>query len=316
MQGQFSLTFYVIQGNIEGSGQEWNGILYDGAKTLKTVFKVTSRGVDKDFLAAGEEFGLNEIGNLSGEELCGFIERLIRLKCPENMERSPSIITNSRWGNFTIEARDEKLYIWNIDVAHESKVEVSVQEAVVLVSGGECDYTPTAELTVGELEKVSKRAYNLTYFIRMAVIIILIAGGATAAWIYFEQTGDRFPPIDNELVTNPAEVASLEAQYAGTYITGCEEGDLVFHLTGNGIARLYEYNYSSTLDGVVLEGDDEGTYVYGKKEGSIQAILDEREIVNLTSNAEIEFYKDIYYRYPGILSELWQERFCPEKQVQ
>ncbi len=269
-----------------------------------TVIKVTSRGVDKDFLAAGDEFGLNEIGNLSREELCTFIERLVRLECPEDMELPPLIIARSRWGNFTLEAREGQLYATNIDVAHERNVEVSVQEAIVFVSGEEFEYTPAPEFTAEDLEKVSKRAYNLARFIQTAVYVLLVVGGTTGAWVYFGKIDDRFPPIESETVISPAEIASLEAVYAGIYMTGNEEGDFVIHLSGNGIAKLYEYNYSSVLDEAVLEEDDEGAYVYGKKDGTLQAILDGREIIKLISSTEIEFYQDIYFRYPGTISEL------------
>ena len=271
-----------------------------------TVINVTSRGVDRDFLAAGDEFGLNEIGNLSREELCTYIERLKKLECPEDMELPPLVVARSRWGNFTIEARNGALYASNIDVTHERDVEVSVQEAIVFVSGEEFEYTPPEELTADDMEKASKRAYNLARFIQTAFYVILVVGGTTWAWVYFGDIDDRFPPIESEIVTNPAEVVSLEAIYAGTYMTGREEGDFVIDLNGHGVARLYEYNYSGDLGKVILEVDDEGTYVYSKKDGAIQAILDEREIINLISKSEIEFYQDSYYRYPGNLSELLQ----------
>ena len=271
-----------------------------------TVIKVTSRSVDKDFLAAGDEFGLNEIGNLSREELCQYVERMVNLKCPEDMQFPPLVVAKSRWGNFTLEAREGQLYASNLDVAHERDVEVTVQEAIVFVSGEDFDYTPPAEMTADDYDKAQKRAYNLARFIQTAVYVILVVGGTTTAWIYFGKIDNRFPPIENEIVTQPAEIASLEAIYAGTYMTGSEEGDLVIHLTGNAVVRLYEYNYSRELDQVVLDVEDEGTYVYAKSEGSLQAILDEREIINLRSNAEIEFYQDIYYRFPGSLSELLQ----------
>ncbi len=269
-----------------------------------TVIKVTSRGVDKDFLAAGDEFGLNEIGNLSREELCGYIERLIKLTCPEDMEFPPLVIAKSRWGNFTIEVRDGQLYASNLDVPHERNVAVSVQEAIVFISGEEFDYTPPPELTADDYDKAQKRAYNLTRFIQTAIYVLLVVGGTTSAWIYFGEIDDRFPPIKDEIVTNPAEIVSLEATYSGTYMTGSEEGDLVIHLAGNGVAKLYEYNYSRELDRVLLDFDEEGAYVFAKKDSGYLAILDEREVISVLSNSEIEFYQDIYYRYPGDLAEL------------
>lgn len=271
-----------------------------------TVIKVTSRSVDKDFLAAGDEFGLNEIGNLSREELCQYIEKMVKLKCPEDMQFSPLVVAKSRWGNFTIEAKDGQLYASNLDVAHERNVEVTVQEAIVFVSGEEFEYTPEPEMTADDYDMAQKRAYNLARFIQTAIYVILVVGGTTSAWVYFGEIDDRFPPIENDTVNNPAEIAALEATYAGTYMTGSEEGDLVIHLTGNAVARLYEYNYSRELDQVVLSIDDEGTYAYAKGSDSLQAILDGREIINLLSSAEIEFYQDIYYRFPGSLSELLQ----------
>ncbi len=271
-----------------------------------TVIKVTTRSVDKEFLAAGDEFGLNEIGNLSREELCQYIEKMVKLNCPEGMQFPPLVVAKSRWGNFTLEAREGQLYASNLDVAHERDVEVSVQEAIVFISGEEFDYTPPPELTSDDYDKAQKRAYNLARFIQTALYVILVVGGTTGAWVYFGEIDDRFPPVEKDIVTNPAEIASLEATYAGTYLTGSEEGDLVLHLTGNGVAKLYEYNYSSELDQVLLDLDDEGTYTYAKGEGALQAILDEREIINLQSTAEIEFYQDIYFRYPGSLSELLQ----------
>ncbi len=262
--------------------------------------------MDKDFLAAGDEFGLNEIGNLSREELCQYIERMVKLKCPEDMEFPPLVVAKSRWGNFTLEARGGQLYASNLDVAHERNVEVTVREAIVFVSGEEFDYTPPAELTADDFDKAQKRAYNLARFIQTAVYVILVVGGTTFAWVYFGEIDNRFPPIESDIVSKPAAIASLEAIYAGTNMTGSGEGDLVIHLTGNAVAKLYEYNYPRELDRVLLDVEDEGTYAYAKNENSLQAILDDQEIINLLSKDEIEFYQDIYYRFPGSLTELLQ----------
>ncbi len=265
------------------------------------MFHVTVVNLTPDARHA-ETHDARPIGQMSADKLVALLETFAEIDPVENNNADPEIRVDTRRKHLVIRTTQKKLFLHNPRDISEPAYEVSAREVIEELDGtAEARRTrppmPIAtpldeRLSFGGTDpamEVAPRPEPKPPRSPVPLVILILMLGGYIAYSELTQQREEKPPTLAPLAGT--ELATEDAQLAGSYMTGTEPGQHGIVILGRGNLELFQVN---TRGG---PGTVYGTYQLGRKNGVLHLVTDQPGgLITVKSRDTLEFCGETYER--------------------
>ena len=247
------------------------------------MLHVSTVNLSADTTAAGADFGLNQLGELSAAELVVLLERLRAIDAIQNAEADPHILIAARAGNFLVRTGQGKLLLYNARDTTEPYSELTAEQIVAQVDRAVTGAPFAADDPAVPVAPAPNRG------IAIAILLAGIAlNGYTLYSAFYSESVNEKPALT--LLIDPAEIAAQSQAVAGTYATGSQAGDRVIVITADGKIAFSEVGNARSIN----NGTD--AFRLGRRDKKLCLSTTDSGIVDVVNIETVIYYRDTYRR--------------------
>ena len=247
------------------------------------MLHVSTVNLSADTTAAGADFGLNQLGELSAAELVVLLERLRAIDAIQNAEADPHILIAARAGNFLVRTGQGKLLLYNARDTTEPYSELTAEQIVAQVDRAVTGAPFAADDPAVPVAPAPNRG------IAIAILLAGIAlNGYTLYSAFYSESVNEKPALT--LLIDPAEIAAQSQAVAGTYATGNQAGDRVIAITADGKIAFSEVGNARSIN----NGTD--AFRLGRRDKKLCLSTTDSGIVDIVNIETVVYYRDTYRR--------------------
>ena len=253
------------------------------------TFKVSTRALTADFLAARADESSRELGSVDAAALVALLGKLSVLDPTEIHEADPQLIATGRRGRFSIRPARDRFLLRSATDAGQNFVELSAEDVPSFLDGRDIAPAKPAAISSRVLDVHPggpKRAAAFALFALSALVV------AVSAWLTFRTT-EIDPDSDYEAVTAATEVATLRATTVGTYVSGSGDDERTLEIAPDGSVRYREFG-----PGGEPSGDRKGASTAARRRSDKTIVLRVKDLgpVEVKSPDTLIFAHDTYQR--------------------
>jgi hypothetical protein len=256
------------------------------------TFKVSTRALTADFLAARVDESNRELGSVDAAALAALLEKLAALDPTEIHDADPQLIATGRRGRFSIRPVRGRFLLRSATDAGQNFVELSAADVPAFLDGRDLAPTDTASPPVPVTAIRTDGSKRATAFALFALSILVVALSAGLTF----RTTEVDPDSDYEAVTAATEVAARRATAAGTYVSGSGDDERTLEVAPDGAVRYREYGPNREIS-----DDREGSSTVARRRADKMIVLRVKDLgtVDLKTPDSVIFARDTYQRRPA-----------------
>jgi hypothetical protein len=253
------------------------------------MYQVSTVNLSADGTQARPSYGTVEIGDIDTAALTEWLEQLRRLDHVQNHEADPHLIIVCRAGKFHVRTGQGKLFLYNARASAEPYAELTADEIVAHLNGGEFAAAPFSSAPTDETGDDPRAKPTPSRGIAIGILFagILLNIYTLYSVFYTETVHEKVSVV---LLTDATERADRQRELVGIYATGDRGGDRMITVGADGQVRFSEIGLKQGV------GENTTTYQIGKHGAKLCLLTADSGVVDVLNRETLSYYQDTYRR--------------------